>query len=224
MKGTNFRQQYRSMNDIAMRHSGGYCGILDSTGFITPLKIVNIKGNMDLPILHVCKEKGEEFTVDMNEPTLLLERPELGMFNIVEQSFNTQVAVWPETLPYRQLKRSLVPEMFIPNLLGSSIVKVFTAEDLLDYKHGTFSMFEAASYFFNKIYPSFKDILTEIRGGTVLSGAFSPKFALGIHAKFGIVLYYKANIVGYINNDSPILCTSFLYLQEQLEETCYDYE
>lgn len=217
----DFRNRYRSMDDIAMRHSRCICGIKDEeSGLFIPHRIDNVRGSLSSPGLIVRKLIEDESTIAINldNPGLRLERPELVMANIKELRTNTEIAVWSSALPYRQVKRSLSPEMFkICNINFSRDIDIITDKYT---RQSTYQLFHS---FYNQEYPSYVAILEKIRNSELLSGAFSTLFALSAHPIYGIVLVYKDKIVGYIEEDRPILCSSFRYLQESLEETNYEY-
>ncbi len=226
---SDFREIYRGMDDIAMRHRDSFVGYFHE-GKVMPYLVRNISGNMSEPSLD-CYElrdgmgysESRMANILMDDANLIIGRPELGMANIKCQVTGKAYAVWCSGSSQRQLRRSLAKSqfsLFVVN--GTELKSVLRSAINKSGSHNDYSMLNA---FYNEEYPMFDEALQAIRTGQNASVAFSKRFALSSTLSNGICLFYKDIKVGHVDldNDTPILLENYNYLQEQLEETAYVY-
>lgn len=206
----NIDSRYRGLNDVSMRHSDTVVGVVID-GQVTPYKVRGISGSDREPELILRKMKDRhhgrhELVLSINDPSLILDRPDCGMANHTVSGKN--ITVFYTTKASRQYKRSLPFGHLGSKRIGN-----------INLSRPDHEAADACFQFYNDIYYSFGDALRLILTGEACSVAFSDKFALALHREKGIVIYYKTNLVGYVDSDEePVLVPSKIHLQEQLEE------
>tara|TARA_R100000544_G_scaffold34785_1_gene21774 strand:+ start:64 stop:717 length:654 start_codon:yes stop_codon:yes gene_type:complete len=209
----DFRQRFRSIGDASMRHRHTFVGVKDpDTGFIVPRWINEVEGDVSNPRLLLADKEGSESRMNMTDPLLVLERPVIGMSNTQCTRRNKGVAIWWESRASRQIKRSLDFSLLSKNVISNGIVSLNV--DSCKYVH--------VSTFYNESYPSFVECVDKVRQGDSLSAAFSKRFAVGLHLRCFVALYYKGTIVGHVSlNGDAVLIPQFEYLTETLEESLH---
>jgi len=209
----NTNSRYRGLSDISMRHSDTIVGYVMSDGTVTPYVVRGVEGSHSNPelVLHKLTRDHsgpESRVVGINHPDLLLDRPDCGFANLRWEG--KTFAVFYSTRALRQYKRSLVMNQLQVKLVGNPRCQLRTNGN---------NQAIAAYCFFNDSYPRFQEALATINSGSSYSIAFSDKFALCIHETKGIVMYYKTELVGYIDGEgTPTLVPAKIHLQEQLDE------
>lgn len=221
MPSIDFSSRYRSTDDASMRHRGTYMALkVPATGLLTPIYIDDVTGSRSNPRLSVTSITDRTSEIRMDDPLLVLERPELCMVNLICENTGKELAAWHETGAERQIKRSLDLRMVTSIMVGANPLELATR--CFATLRGE-NRKAAVTTFYNKSYPLYSECFEKVISGRAYSMAFSERFALCVHKRAGVVLYYKATIVGYIENSYPVLLEQFQYLAEQLEESANAY-
>lgn len=210
----NIQSRYRGSSDISMRHSDTVVGVIQNNGSVTPYRVRGVGGNQSTPTLVVRKMDNnhggqDEYEIELNDPNLILDRPDCGYANIKWR--DKTYAVFYSTRALRQYKRSLVIGQLRQNVVGG-------LRSGVGLNHANNKAL-AAYHFFNDVFPRYPEALNALRTQRHPSMAFSDKFALCVHRTKGIVLYYKEELVGWVDSEDEIqLIPSKIHLQEQLTE------
>ena len=219
----DYSNRFRSLGDASMRHRGTYIALRVAHGLLKPYKILDLTGNARDPSLHLGPVgSGEPITVSMSDSRVVMERPEIGMANVLCNSTRKGVALWHEAIARRQVKRSLDFSLITPKFIGKAEAsRMFR---LSVDSSSTTSRGKILDAFYNDRYPSYTECVEAVNTGRCISMAFSKRFALCIHPRCGIVIYYKNIIVGYVTEGTAVLLDQFNYLTESLEESSYAFE
>lgn len=197
---------YRGRDDASMRHRDTYVGVRNSSEII-PYHCHGISEsgrNMTLDLTNL--RNGDNRSVRINDESLIIERPNLGMVNLTYQDKN--IAMWYSSNAQRQIKKSLSISMYNRTSIGVSVLLSNTSSNMYKALHQTY----------NNNFPPYESALATILEGNAFSVAFGNKFALSIDRSGQTVVYYKNYIVGYVVDGLPLLLEDFSYLKEQLEE------
>lgn len=220
----DYSGRFRSTNDASMRHRSTYIGIKKPDGLIEPFLIQDVTGEADDPRLHLVTvgSASSSLTRNMSDLDVLMERPEIGMANLICHSTRKTCAVWYEAAARRQIKRSLDFSLLESKVIGDTEISSFfrVSVDTTSAPNRR----KTLDAFYNDRYPRFTECIQRITEGRHVSMAFAKRFALCSHAKCGIVIYYKNIVVGYIEDNEAILLPQFNYLSESLEESSYAFE
>jgi len=217
----DFRQRFRSSGDASMRHRGTYMGLRDSLGIIQPIYIEGVGGDSSNPTLEYSNVlNGNHESVRMNDPRLVIERPELGMGNLECRATRKTVALWHEGRASRQVKRSLSFDIIKRDVICKEQSRYFSTSIDTSSRQGKHS---TLSNMFNNHYPTYSRALGSIVSGDAISIAFCKKFALANHPQYGVAVYYKTKLVGLVPETLPVLFEQYEYLTEILEELSHGY-
>jgi hypothetical protein len=206
-----------------MRHNGSYVAVLNSNGLYIPQRCVGVDGDLRRNpqlVLQSLDQDPNHTNVNLDNVNLTMDKPEVGMANIVCNRTNKRMALWCAGAAHRQIKRSLNLNMLDRKLIGELHDMVSVQANFgVEGREGRANTRSALMSWFNNEYPTIAIAISDIMSGEAYSVAFSRKFALLALSTGGIGLYYKTTLVGYIDDDnSPVLFPNNTFLRESLEE------
>lgn len=219
----NYRQRFRSTSDASMRHRGTFIGIRQPDSIIKPYYVQDVVGEASNPGLELQEvNSSRTLSVYMGDSNVVMERPEVGMSNLICGVTRKTFAVWHESTARRQIKRSLDFNFIDKHIIGKAEARGSFSHSISN--SSGISKHKTLDAFYNDRYPRYTECLASISQGRNVSMAFSKRFALCVHPRCGVVLYYKNTIVGYVVEVEPVLLPQFEYLAETLEESSYAFE
>ena len=223
MPSYDYRQRYRGIGDASMRHRGTYIGLLQPDGIIVPQYIEDVGGRANNPELRINEvDSSRNQVVHMADDSVIMERPEVGMANLICSRSQKTYAVWFESNAQRQIKRSLDFNLISKEVIGSNWLTNYFRHNLSINSSRSCKII--LDCFYNNRYPRYTECLESLRSGRNVSMAFCKRFALCSHPQCGIVVMYKDIVVGYIVDSLPELLPQFSYLAESIEESSYAFE
>lgn len=151
--------------------------------------------------------------------------PEGFRYFPTEESDYPGRAVYISRYPRRQYRMGLSPRNYTMTSISSTEERIFMESiKKMDWMASPYVRLymrrnQELFIFFNPKLFSFREALGRVKEGKDFSVPFGPQWAVGATIRHKeIALFYKTDIVGHVEDETPILSATYNFLEESLNE------